>query len=112
MVWDSLHPNSPMIKVLNKYINKNKINKKKTKMEIEQNIINLIYKNNDLLLKIATFNTIKYKEIDNICKQNDIKISKINLQKFLDEQGISFVLPEDVNTIKGPRKPCRKRKKK
>ena len=84
---------------------------KKTKIEIEQDIIHLIHNNDDLLLQISTFQTIKFEQMEQFSKNHNIKISKGHLQKFLDEQGICFALPDDQNAVKGPRRIRKKRKR-
>eukprot|EP01083_Nonionella_stella_P183428 662890_1 len=121
MTWDALHPNSPMIRVLNKHMDKEESveqenkkeakNKKKTSTEIELDMINAIAKDDELFLKISTFSAVRFEEIAELMKRNEIKISKMNLQKFMDAQGISFVLPEDPNAVKGPRRVRRRKRK-
>ena len=68
----------------------------------------MIADNDDLMLKISTFQTVKFEFMEHLCNQNNIKISKVGLQKFLDEQGICFSLPDnDGNNGKrkgGPRR--------
>ena len=87
--------------------------KKKTIDEIERDLINVIANDDELLLRIATFQTLKFEEMQSLCKEKEIIISNVNLKKFLDEQGICFKLPEDPNAPKGgPRRVRRKRKRK
>ena len=86
--------------------------KKKTREEIEMDIITMIANNDDVLLRISTFNTLKFEEMDQFCKDNEIKISNKDLKTFLDEQGICFSLPEDRNAVKGPRRVRRRKRKK
>lgn len=124
MAWDALHPNSPMNRALNQHIQnqhdhpnhnhnqkKNQKPTKKTRIEIEEDIIKFIQSNDDLLLRIATLTAIKFEEIESFCKSNHIKISKKNLQTFLDEQGICFILPQNENAVHGPRRCGRRRKR-
>lgn len=84
-------------------------------MEIEEDIINIIAGDDDLMLKISTFQTMKFEDMEHLCWKNKIKISKKGLQKFLDEQGICFSLPENDDNGKkkgGPRRVRRGRRRK
>ena len=87
---------------------------KKSKIEIEEDILNVIANNDELMLKISTFQTMKFEQMEDLCWKNNIKISKDHLKKFLDEQGICFSLPDNGDNGKkkgGPRRVRRGRRK-
>lgn len=67
--------------------------------------------NLDLFHRITHNVTVKYEEMDALCKANGIKMSKSNLKDVLDDQGITYSLPEPPNAVRGPRRAKRKRRK-
>merc|ERR1719295_1035435 len=67
--------------------------------------------NLDLWQRICHSVTVKYEEMDALCKGKGIKMSKKDLMAFLDNQGIIFSLPEVPNAVNGPRRVRVSRKK-